>query len=44
MNKYKCFLIYNISNEDYDSSPHGGYYDWTAPLFVAILARDNHSL
>ena len=35
-NKYNCFLIYNISNQSYDSSPLGRYNDWTAPLFVAI--------
>ena len=32
-NKYNCFLIYNINNQDYDSSPLGGYNDLTAPLF-----------
>ena len=41
--KYNCYLIDNITNQKYDSSPVGGYNAWTSQMFVAISARDSHS-
>ena len=41
-NKYNCYFIDHINIET-DSPPLGGYNDWTAPLYVAILAHDSHS-
>ena len=41
-NKYDCYLIDNFTIKTM-TAPSGDYNDWTAPLFVDILARDSHS-